>query len=94
MTIDLQLSEKSKWDYAEEEYVIYCMLETSPLFSSKPVGEPTIILHRFGGTYGPAKFLLKAAPQEVEGKIKITLVNQWGVPIRVLNLNDVKVGRK
>ena len=91
MTIDLQLSGKSEWDYAEEEYPIYCMLETSPLFSSKPVGEPTIVLHRFGGTYGPAKFLLKAAPQEVEGKIKITLVNQWGVPIKVLNLNDVKV---
>lgn len=94
MTIDLQLSGNSEWDYEEEEYPIYCMLETSPLFSSKPVGEPTIVLHRFGGTYGPAKFLLKAAPQEVEGKIKITLVNQWGVPIQVLRLDKVRVTRE
>lgn len=93
MTIDLQPS-GDEWLYEEEEYPIYCMLETSPLFSSKPVGEPAVVLHRFGGSYGAAKFLLKAAPQEVEGKIKITLVNQWGVPIRVLRLDKVRVTRE
>jgi phosphoribosyl 1,2-cyclic phosphodiesterase len=91
MTIDLQLSGNSEWNYEEEEYPLYCMLETSPLFSSKPVGEPTIVLHRFGGTYGPAKFLLKAAPQEVEGEIRVTLVNGWGVPVKVLNLANIRV---
>ncbi|NEO22247.1 hypothetical protein [Moorena sp. SIO4A5] len=91
MTIDLQLSKDSEWHYEEEEYPVHCMLETSPLFSSKPVGEATIVLHRFGGSYGPAKFLLKAAQIEMEGKIKIILVNRWGVPIRVLRLDKVQV---
>ncbi|NEQ66206.1 MAG: hypothetical protein F6K21_12015 [Symploca sp. SIO2D2] len=97
MTVDLQPS-GNEWPYEEEEYPIYCMLETSPLFSSKPVGEPAVVLHRFGGTYGAAKFLLTAAQEEMEGEIRVTLVNAWGVPVKVLNLplkllnpSDVKV---
>jgi len=93
MTVDLQPS-GDEWPYEEEEYAIYCMLETSPLFSSKPVGEPAVVLHRFGGTYGAAKFLLTAAQEEMEGEIRVTLVNGWGVPVRVLNLNNVVVKEK
>jgi|694.fasta_scaffold52431_3 cyanophycinase len=92
LTVDLQLSgEGNEWEYEAEEYPIYCRLETAPLFKSKAVGEPAIVLHRFGGSYGAAKFLLTAAQQELEGEIKITLVNGWGVPIRVLNLRSVRV---
>jgi hypothetical protein len=89
MTVDLQFS--GEWNYEEEEYPIYCMLETAPLFSSQPVGEPAIILHRFGGSYGEAKFLLTAAQQEREGDIKVTLVNGWGVTVSVLVLEDLKI---
>lgn len=89
MKVDLQFS--GEWNYEEEEYPIYCMLETAPLFSSQPVGEPAIILHRFGGSYGEAKFLLTAAQQEREGNIKVTLVNGWGVPVSVLVLEDLKI---
>ena len=88
MTIGLQTS-GDEWLYEEEEYPIYCMLDTSPLFSSKPIGEPAVVLHRFGGSYGAAKFLLTAAQEEMEGEIRITLVNAWGVPIKVFNLNDI-----
>jgi tetratricopeptide (TPR) repeat protein len=90
MTIDLKPS-GDEWPYEEEEYSIYCMLDTSPLFSSKPVGEPAVVLHRFGGTYGAAKFLLTAAQEEVKGDIKVTLVNGWGVPVKVLSLEDIQV---
>ncbi|NER93247.1 MAG: hypothetical protein F6J86_05315 [Symploca sp. SIO1B1] len=90
MTVDLQPS-GDEWPYEEEEYPIYCMLETSPLFSSKPVGEPAVVLHRFGGTYGAAKFLLTAAQEEMEGEIRVTLVNAWGVPVKVLNLTEIRV---
>ncbi len=91
MTINLQPSGDSEWLYEEEEYPIYCMLETSPLFSSKPVGEAAVVLHRFGGSYGAAKFLLTAAHEEMQGEIRVTLVNAWGVPIKVLNLVDLQV---
>ena len=94
MTIDLQPSGDSEWLYEDEEYPIYCMLETSPLFSSKPVGEPAVVLHRFGGSYGAAKFLLTATQEEMEGEIKVTLVNGWGVPIKVLCLDDIKIIQK
>ncbi|HLP88444.1 MAG TPA: tetratricopeptide repeat protein [Nostocaceae cyanobacterium] len=89
MAIDLETT--GEWLYEEEEYPIYCMLDTAPLFSYRTVGEPAIVLHRFGGTYGAAKFLLTAAEEEIEGEIKITLVNGWGVPVRVLRLDDVQV---
>jgi CHAT domain/FHA domain len=93
MTIDLETN--GKWVYEKEEYSIYCMLDVSfqetPLFSIKTIGEPAIVLHRFGGTYGAAKFLLTAASEEMEGEIKITLVNEWGAPIRVLTLDAVRV---
>ncbi|NEP01132.1 MAG: hypothetical protein F6K58_21230 [Symploca sp. SIO2E9] len=29
--------------------------------------------------------------EEMEGKIKVTLVNGWGVPVKVLSLDDVKI---
>lgn len=88
MTIDLQPSGDGEWLYEEEEYPIYCMLDTSPLFTSKPVGEPAVVLHRFGGSYGVAKFLLTAAQEEMEGEIRVTLVNGWGVPLKVLSLKS------
>ncbi len=94
MTIDLQPFGDSEWLYEDEEYPIYCMLETSPLFSSKPVGEPAVVLHRFGGSYGAAQFLLTASQEEIEGQIRITLVNGWGMPIRVLNLSNIKIIQK
>jgi hypothetical protein len=90
MTIDL-ITTDDEWCYEEEEYAIYCMLETSPLFSSKPLGEPAVVLHRFGGSYGAAKYLLTAASEEMEGEIRLTLVNNWGVPIQVINLDGVEI---
>ncbi|MEH1830477.1 MAG: tetratricopeptide repeat protein [Nostoc sp.] len=90
MTIDLQSSE-DEWPYEEEEYPIYCMLDTSPLFSCQPLGEPAVVLHRFGGSYGAARFLLTAAQEEIQGEIKVTLVNGWGMPIRVLSLDQISV---
>ncbi|WP_138502303.1 ATP-binding protein [Nostoc sp. PA-18-2419] len=90
MTIDLQSSE-DEWPYEEEEYPIYCMLDTSALFSCQPLGESAVVLHRFGGSYGAAEFLLTAVQEEMQGEITVTLVNGWGVPIRVLSLGKISV---
>jgi len=90
MTIDVQLeSPDTPWPYAEEEYTISFVLDTLPFFSYEPLGkrEPSIILHRFGGTYGPAEYLLTAAQEEIaQGEISITFVNGWGIPIASLPL--------
>jgi tetratricopeptide (TPR) repeat protein len=88
MTIDLEVEAGAEWQYEEEEYPIYCTVD-SELFSSKPVGEPVIILHRFGGAYTSADFLLQvsASYQKVylntaheSSKITVKLTNCWGIP--------------
>ncbi|OLP17409.1 hypothetical protein BST81_16585 [Leptolyngbya sp. 'hensonii'] len=88
MTIDLQPEEKFEWQYEEEEYPIYCSVD-SEIFSSKPVGEPVVVLHRFGGSYGEARFLLTSAVKPEKGRIRISLINSYGVPFKVLNLEDI-----
>jgi geranylgeranyl diphosphate synthase, type I len=92
MTIDLRHSGYgNEWPYREEEYTIYCLVDTAPLFHSKPVGEPAVILHRFGGTYGPASFYLTAHQETTQGSMRITLVNEWGMPINVFELDNISV---
>jgi hypothetical protein len=93
MTIDLEVEEGAEWQYEEEEYPIYCTVD-SELFSSKPVGEPVVLLHRFGGSYGEAKFLLTAAQIEQEGRFEVTLINRWGVLIQTLRLSSVLSGKQ
>jgi WD40 repeat protein/GTPase SAR1 family protein len=80
-----------EWQYEEEEYLIYCMVNAGDLFTVTSVGEPAIVLHRFGGTYGNAKFLLEAGQEEREGEIKIIFVNNWGVPLKSFDLKDIQV---
>jgi formylglycine-generating enzyme required for sulfatase activity len=89
MTIDLKVPDGEKWEYEEEEYPVYFMLETLPLFSNKPMGESAVVLHRYGGSYGAAMFLLKASNEEREGMIRVNLVNRWGVPIKQYKLTSV-----
>src|SRR6266567_122199 len=87
MTVDLQMTTSHKeWGYEDEEYPLWIILNTMPLFSCKPIGDALVVLHRFGGTYGPATFLLTASQQEIDGKIHITLVNKWGVPLQSIAL--------
>ncbi|WP_434684997.1 NACHT domain-containing protein [Pseudanabaena minima] len=87
MEIDLQMPESGfEWQYEEEEYLIYCMVNAGNLFTVTSVGEPAIVLHRFGGTYGSAKILLEAALEEKSGTFSVLFVNQWGTNIRTITL--------
>jgi tetratricopeptide (TPR) repeat protein len=90
MTIDLEVEMGAEWQYEEEEYPIYCTVD-SELFSSKPVGEPVVVLHRFGGSYGEARFLLVADSEVKQGSLKIILINAWGVQFKVLNLDQIEL---
>jgi predicted NACHT family NTPase len=90
MTIDLEVEAGAEWQYEEEEYPIYCTVD-SELFSSKPVGEPVVVLHRFGGSYGESKFLLTADTKEALGTIKIILVNKWGVSFKQISLESISI---
>jgi hypothetical protein len=93
LTIDLLGDDGAPWPYPQEEYVVYCLLRTLPLFEHRALGSGGVVLHRFGGTYGPAQFLLTACDVEQEGTIRVTLVNGWGVPVSTLDLPGIRVGQ-
>lgn len=90
LTIDVRLASlKSGWEYPEEEYPIKCVLNVQPYFSYEVLGngEPGIVLHRFGGTYGAAHYLLKACERKIEkGTVSITLLNARDIPIAHIEL--------
>jgi hypothetical protein len=95
MTVDLRHDVlPGNWPYDREEYPVTCLLDTLPLFEHKALGDATLILHRFGGTYGEVRFLLKASEQEMEGGIRITLVNESGIPIQTIEVSAVHVDHK
>jgi hypothetical protein len=97
MTIDLQLEAPgAPWPFPEEEYAISCILDTQPFFSYEPLEgrEPAIVLHRFGGSYGPAQYMLTAAPHKLpKGAISITFTNPYGIPIAYTEL-ECEVSRE
>jgi|GEM_PF-1415089 len=95
MTIDLQVVEGSEWQFEEEEYPIYCVVDSEPWFKCQSIGEPAIVLHRFGGTYGVAKFLLTVPHQKMlKGDIKVSLINAWGIPVKLIQLSQIDVNRE
>ncbi len=94
VTVDVETDiDKSgrDWPYAKEEYALYCILDTEPLFTHESVGKPTIILNRFGGSYGPATFLLTAATQLQSGAMAVTLINEQGMPLHQVTLPDINI---
>ena len=95
LSIDLRpfMTPEDKWPLANEECTIYCLLNTAPLFSNRALGEPAVVIHRFGGSYGPARFLLTAADEEMVGMIRVTLVNGWGVPLGELT-RDIHITKR
>ncbi|HLG77144.1 MAG TPA: hypothetical protein VKX46_12070 [Ktedonobacteraceae bacterium] len=96
LTIDVRLTEESPWPYAEEEFEISFLLETEPFFTHESFDEhePGLVLHRFGGTYGAASWLLRAADHAVPpGEIGIVFLNAWGIPIlRITLLCEIIAG--
>jgi predicted NACHT family NTPase len=95
MEIDLQMPGSGfEWQYEEEEYLIYCMVNAGNLFTVTSVGEPAIVLHRFGETYGSTKILLEAALEEKSGTLSVLFVNQWGTTIRTITLAVIIQAKK
>ena len=81
MTVDVRLAAGAIWPYEQEEYPIYCMLTAGLAYSIRPLGMPAVVLHRFGGSYGPARFLLTALESADDSGLRLSLLNKWGTPI-------------
>ncbi|MDT0343875.1 FxSxx-COOH system tetratricopeptide repeat protein [Streptomyces litchfieldiae] len=90
ITVDLELAGPAgEWPYDREEYAVGCVLESRPGIAIESLGAAAVLLHRFGGTYGPARFVAhvtaEGAPRGA-GELSLTLVTAGGVPFRTMAL--------
>lgn len=70
------------WPYEEEELAFSVSLDGAPHFVCEVLDDPGLVLHRFGGTYGPARFLVTAGTATGPAVLRLTISNQWGAPVR------------
>jgi 5-methylthioadenosine/S-adenosylhomocysteine deaminase len=92
MTIDLEPDDpQAAWPYAGEEILVHCLVDSAPLFISEPMQDTAVVLHRFGGSYGPVRYVLTAAERPMTGSIHLALVNANGAPVGGYDLGQVSV---
>jgi hypothetical protein len=91
--VDLSLLDESgavigseQWPHDEEDYAYKCSLTDNwGLIDVWACDDASIVLHRFGGSYGPAQFIAVPDPNHPlltstrEHYLSLALINQWGV---------------
>ncbi|MFF1808944.1 FxSxx-COOH system tetratricopeptide repeat protein [Streptomyces sp. NPDC058251] len=77
-----------EWPYPDEEFTFTVALDGSPHFVCTALDEPSVVLHRFGGTYGPASFRVTTGTISGPAALWLTVSNQWGVPVRKAELRS------
>jgi hypothetical protein len=83
ITVDLRLTGPAAWPYDEEELVVGCMVDGRPTCRVLALGDAGVVLHRFGGTYGPAQFLAEVPADQTDftdAALWLTLTTAGGVP--------------
>ncbi|WP_428952345.1 FxSxx-COOH system tetratricopeptide repeat protein [Streptomyces sp. cg35] len=85
MTVDLRIP-VTDWPYAEEEFTFGLMVDGAPRFRVESLGDPSVVVHRFGGTYGPARFAVTSGASTGPGVLWLTVTNRWGLPVRKIEL--------
>jgi len=95
LTVDLKpLQYGDTWAYPDiEEVPVRFIINAGTLFRVEFLGEPVAIVHRYGGTYSPTRFLLTPEPNSLgkSGKVRITLTNRFGMPMTVLETDEIEV---
>jgi hypothetical protein len=83
ITVDLRLATPGTWPYDEEELVIGCTIDGRPICRVLALGDAGVVLHRFGGSYGPAQFLAEVPEDQTDfadAALWLTLTTAGGVP--------------
>ncbi|MET9916464.1 FxSxx-COOH system tetratricopeptide repeat protein [Streptomyces sp. NPDC006435] len=70
------------WPYQDEELTFTVALDGGRHFVCEVLDDPSLVLHRYGGTYGPARFVVTARPVIGPAELWLTITNQWGMPVR------------
>ncbi|MEK2493189.1 tetratricopeptide repeat protein [Kitasatospora purpeofusca] len=102
VTVDVEIGGTEPvpdWPYDQEEFAIGCMLAGCPGVEIESLGATAVVLHRFGGTYGPARFVARTADElpvlgagDEESRLRLTLVTAGGIPFRTIDL-PIGLGR-
>ncbi|GAA2339019.1 hypothetical protein GCM10010170_020890 [Dactylosporangium salmoneum] len=88
VTVDLRLDEPG-WPYPEEEYPVALMLSGRRGIEVSVLGDASVVLHRFGGTYGTARFLAAVdatSEPDTRSGLGLTLISAGGVPFHAVEL--------
>jgi hypothetical protein len=90
ISVDLRMGDPAAaWPYDEEEFLVGCMIDGRPWCVVRALGDAGVVLHRFGGTYGPAYFSAEFAelPDDLTGAaLWLTLTTAGGVPFYTAEL--------
>ncbi|MFB6877987.1 FxSxx-COOH system tetratricopeptide repeat protein [Streptomyces sp. NPDC056323] len=70
------------WPYQDEELTFTVALDGGRYFVCEVLDDPALVLHRYGGTYGPARFVVTAGRATGPAELWLTITNQWGMPVR------------
>ncbi len=84
-TIDVK-HDGSRWPYAREEHVLHCIAGASPGLQVEALGTESMVLHRFGGTYGGITYKLTADGTQPSGRLIIKLLNSAGITLGTARL--------
>ncbi|GAA2160138.1 VMAP-C domain-containing protein [Actinomadura napierensis] len=79
---DLRLAGDGGWPYEEEEFSFTFLLDGGPGIAVEAIGESTLVLHRFGGTYGPVRFAAVAGEHAGPGALWLSLLTPRGIIAR------------
>jgi hypothetical protein len=84
VSVDLRLADPAgAWPYEEEEFLVGCMIDGRPSCTVRALDSAGVVLHRFGGTYGPAWFraeLTDTSADPADARLWLTLTTAGGVP--------------
>ncbi|MEV0897237.1 HEAT repeat domain-containing protein [Actinoplanes sp. NPDC049802] len=90
VTVDLRPGDlQADWPYPEEEYPVGLMLTGRTGLTVESLGQTSLVLHRFGGTYGPARFVVVVDDHILDGaetSLWLTLISSGGIPFHTTEL--------
>ena len=81
VSVDLALvgDAAQSWPFEAEEIEFTCVLDGARHFRVEAVDDACVVVHRFGGSYGPARFLVTARPAPGRHALRLTSLTSNGI---------------
>ena len=91
VSIDLRLVEE-EWPAQQEELAFTCLLDGGGQFEVEAVHDASVLIHRFGGSYGAAEYVVEPVAEVGAAKLWLTIITARGIPVRTAPLEIEVVG--